>query len=122
MASTGNTDTLPPKKARVTVDPVVDKSDPLVYTGDSKLMPSPPLPIHECICATHAWEGYVCCHQNCKFIHKKDLTKWPVPSFLASSDLVNKTPGLSWNPALVGAKALSMKLAKDAMTAAPASK
>jgi hypothetical protein len=118
----GDTDALPPKRARTTVDPTVDRSGPLVYTGEAKLMPSPSLPIHERICAAHARDGYACRHQNCKFIHEKDVTLWPVGSFLAWSDLVEKTSGLSWNPALVSAKALGMKLTKDTTPASPATK
>ena len=117
----GDIDNILPKKARV-IDPAVDKSGPLVYKGDNKLMPSPPLLLHKRICAAHAREGLGCHHQNCKFIHEKDVTKWPVPSFLAWSELVDKTPGLSWNPTLVGAKALGMKLTKVVTDAATASK
>ena len=87
----------------------VDKSGPLIYTGDSKLMPSPPLPPGDHICAGFARNGYACRHPNCKFIHERDVTKWPVAAFQSWNDMVSKTPGLSWNPALVYAKTLSLK-------------
>ena len=103
----GDIETQPPKRTCITADPAVDKSGPLVYTGESKLMPLPSLLIHEHICATHAREGYACRHQNCKFIHEKDVTLWSIGSFMAWSDLVDKTPGLSWNPALGGASILA---------------
>ena len=121
-ARSGDTEPTVPKKARMATDIAINKSGPLIYTGESKLMPSPSLPAHERICAAHAREGYACRHQSCKFIHEKDVTKWPVGTFLAWSDLVVKTPGLAWNPSLVGAKSLSMKLTKDAPPAASPSK
>jgi hypothetical protein len=121
-ARSSDTEPIVPKKARLATDLAIDKSGPLVYTGEGKLMPSPSLPIHERICAAHAREGYACRHQSCKFIHEKDVTKWPVGSFLAWSELVEKTPGLAWNPALVGSKSLGMKLTKDTAPAASPAK
>jgi hypothetical protein len=56
-----------PKKPRP--DKVIDKSGPLIYTGDQKLMPSPLLQPSDCICPANARDGYACRHHNYKFIH-----------------------------------------------------
>ena len=57
------------------VEEPVDKSGPLIYTGDQNLMPSPLLAPQDRICAANAHDGYACHHRNCKFIHEKDVTK-----------------------------------------------
>jgi hypothetical protein len=75
-------------------------------------MPSPPLAPQDRICAANAREGFACRHRNCKFIHKKDVNKWPPTAFAGWKKMVDTTPGLSWNPALVEAKALGLKLTK----------
>jgi hypothetical protein len=98
-----------PNPKRVRTDENVDKSGPLVYSGDQKLMPSPSLGPQERICAANARDGYACRHRDCKFIHEKDVTKWPPAAFAAWKKMVDTTPGLSWNPALVEAKVLGLK-------------
>lgn len=105
-------DAYPTPKRRRTNKPV-DKSGPLVYTGDQKLMPSPPIAPQGHVCATNAHDGLACHHQDCKFIHKKDVTKWPQAAFTGWKKLVETTPRLSWNPALVKAKVLGLKLTKQ---------
>jgi hypothetical protein len=102
-------DTLPNTK-RARADEPIDKSVPLVYNGDQKLMPSPSLGPQECICAANAHDGFACRHHDCKFIHKKDVTKWPPAALAAWKKMVDTTPGLSWNPALVEAKVIGLKL------------
>jgi hypothetical protein len=72
-------------------------------------MPSPSLGPQERICAANARDGYACRHRDCKFIHEKDVTKWPPAAFTAWKKMVDTTPGLSWNPALVEAKVLGLK-------------
>jgi hypothetical protein len=99
------------KKARS--DELVDKSGPLVYTGEQRLMPSPSLQPSDRICAANARDGYVCRHHNCKFIHEKDVTKWPPTAFAEWKKMVESTPGLAWNPALVEPKVIGMKLASE---------
>ena len=99
------------KKGRV--EDTVDKLGPLIYTGESKLMPSPPLPIAERICAAHARDGFSFRHQHCKFIHERDVTKWPAATLTAWNAMVDNTPSLSWNPALVEAKVLGLKFTAD---------
>jgi hypothetical protein len=81
-------------------------------------MPSPPLPANERICAAYARDGYVCKYSNCRFIHEKDVTKWPAAAFMAWDAMVDTTPGLSWNPIFVGAKTVKLKLSTDNKTAA----
>jgi hypothetical protein len=57
------------------VEEPVDKSGPLIYTEDQKLMSLPLLAPQDRICAANAHDGYACRHRNCKFIHEKDVTK-----------------------------------------------
>ena len=83
---------------------------PLVYTGNQKLMPSPPLAPQDRICAANAQDSFACRHRDCKFIHKKDVSKWPLAAFTAWKKMVDTTPGLAWNPALVEAKILGLRL------------
>ena len=86
---------------------------PFVYTGDQKLMLSPLLGPQECICATNAQDGFTCHHRDYKFIHKKNVTKWPLAAFAAWKKMVDTTPGLSWNPALVEAKVFGLKFTEQ---------
>jgi hypothetical protein len=102
-------DSLPNPKQTRTEEPV-NKSGSLVYTGDQKLMPSPPLGPHDRICTANACDGFACRHHDCKFIYEKDVTKWPPAAFAAWKKMVDTTPGLSWNPALVEVKVLGLKL------------
>jgi hypothetical protein len=81
--------------------------------GDQKLMPSPSLVPRDRICAANAHGGFACRHRDCKFIHEKDVTKWPQATFVGWKKMVETTPGLSWNPALVEAKVLGIKLIKQ---------
>jgi hypothetical protein len=102
-----------PAAKKVRSDEIVDKSGPLVYTGDQRLMPSPSLQPSDRICAANARDGYVCRHHNCKFIHEKDVTKWPPTAFAEWRKMVETTLGLAWNPALVEPKVIGMKLASE---------
>jgi hypothetical protein len=92
---------------------MVDKSGPLVYTGDQRLMPSPSLQPSDHICAANAPDGYVRRHHNCKFIHEKDVTKWPPNALTEWKKMVETTPGLAWNLALVEPKVIGMKLVSE---------
>jgi hypothetical protein len=106
-------DDAPPNPKCARADEIVDKSGPLVYTGDQKLMPSPSLGPQDRVCAANARDGFACRHQDCKFIHEKDVTKWPPVAFAAWKKMVDTTPGLSWNPALVEAKVLGLKFTEQ---------
>ena len=86
---------------------------PLVYTGDKKLVLSPRLAPQDHTCMANACEGFACCHHGCKFIHKKDVTKRPPLAFAMSKKMVDTTPGFTWNPTLVEAKVLGLKLTEQ---------
>jgi hypothetical protein len=84
-----------PNAKHACADEPIDKSGPLVYTGDQNLMPSPSLGPQECICAVNAHDGFACRHRDCKFLHEKDVTKWPPAALAAWKKTVDTTPGLS---------------------------
>ena len=73
----------------------------------------PQLAPQDCICTANAHEGIACCYCDCKFIHEKDVTKWPTAAFAAWKKMVDTTPGLMWNPALAEAKVLGLKLTEQ---------
>jgi hypothetical protein len=55
----------------------------------------------------------VCRHHNCKFIHEKDVTKWPPNRLAEWKKMVETTPGLAWNPTFVEPKVIGMKLVSE---------
>ena len=76
-------------------------------------MPSPSPAPHNQICTVKSCNSYVCHHRGCKFIQEKDVTKWPQAAFTAWEKMAEATPGLSWNPTLVKAKVLGLKLTEQ---------